>query len=170
MDTVSALSTVCEGNPQVSWGSHSEKVNNAGLCLYRWFVPAGGLPPMVPAPTATMLTWWRHQMVTYPALLALCAGNSSVIGEFPAQRPVTWSFGVFFFIYNWINGWVNNRDADDLRRNRVHYDVTVITKLDYVFGDEMTSLKLADVRSSDIVKVRELVGISYAVSHVYSLK
>ena len=42
------------------------------------------------------LTWWRHQMETFSALLALCAGNSSVTGEFPAQRPVTRSFDVFF--------------------------------------------------------------------------
>ena len=26
----------------------------------------------------------------------LCGGNSPVAGEFPAQRPVTWSFDVFF--------------------------------------------------------------------------
>ena len=42
------------------------------------------------------LTWWRHQMETFSALLALCAGNSPVHGEFPAQRPVTRSFDVFF--------------------------------------------------------------------------
>ena len=41
-------------------------------------------------------TWWRHQMETFSALLAICAGNSSVTGEFPAQRPVTRSFGVLF--------------------------------------------------------------------------
>ena len=41
-------------------------------------------------------TWWRHQMETFSALLALCAGNSPVPGEFPAQRPVTRSFDVFF--------------------------------------------------------------------------
>ena len=35
-------------------------------------------------------------METFSALLAICAGNSSVPGEFPAQRPVTRSFGVFF--------------------------------------------------------------------------
>ena len=35
-------------------------------------------------------------METFPALLALCAGNSPVTGEFPAQRPVTRSFDVFF--------------------------------------------------------------------------
>ena len=41
-------------------------------------------------------SWWRHQMETFSALLTLCAGNSPVTGEFPAQRPVTRSFDVFF--------------------------------------------------------------------------
>ena len=41
-------------------------------------------------------SWWRHQMETFSALLAICAGNSSVPGEFPSQRPVTRSFDVFF--------------------------------------------------------------------------
>ena len=43
--------------------------------------------------------WWRHQMETFSALLAICAGNSPVPGEFPAQRPVTWSFDVFFDLH-----------------------------------------------------------------------
>ena len=29
-------------------------------------------------------------------------------------------------IYVWINGWVNNREAGDLRRYRAHYDVIVM--------------------------------------------
>ena len=41
-------------------------------------------------------TWWRHQMETFSALLAFCAGNSLFTGEFLAQRPVTRSFYVFF--------------------------------------------------------------------------
>ena len=41
-------------------------------------------------------SWWRHQMETFSALLVLCSGNSPVTGEFPAQRPVTRSFDVFF--------------------------------------------------------------------------
>ena len=41
-------------------------------------------------------TWWRHEMETFSALLAICAGNSPDHGEFPAQRPVTRSFDVFF--------------------------------------------------------------------------
>ena len=40
-------------------------------------------------------TWWRHQMETFSALLAICAGNSPVPGEFPTQRPVTRSFDVY---------------------------------------------------------------------------
>ena len=41
-------------------------------------------------------SWWRHQMEAFSALLAFCAGNSPVPGEFPSQRPVTRSFDVFF--------------------------------------------------------------------------
>ena len=32
----------------------------------------------------------------------------------------------FFFICAWIDGWVNNREAGDLRHHRAHYDVTVM--------------------------------------------
>ena len=35
-------------------------------------------------------------METFSALLTLCSGNSPVTGEFPAQRPVTQSFDIFF--------------------------------------------------------------------------
>ena len=41
-------------------------------------------------------SWWRHQMEQFSALLAICAGSSPVPGDFPAQRPVTRSFDVFF--------------------------------------------------------------------------
>ena len=46
--------------------------------------------------SALSCTWWRHQMETFSELLAICAGNSPVPGEFPGQRPVTRSFDVFF--------------------------------------------------------------------------
>ena len=42
------------------------------------------------------ISWWRHQMETFSALLAVCAGNSPVTGEFPSQRSVSRSFDVFF--------------------------------------------------------------------------
>ena len=64
-------------------------------------------------------------METFSALLAICAGNSPVTGEFPAQMPVTRSFGVFLDL-RLNNDWVNNREAGDLRRYRTHYDVTAM--------------------------------------------
>ena len=46
--------------------------------------------------TGPLCAWWRHQMETFSALLAICAGNSPVPGDFPTQRPVTRSFEVYF--------------------------------------------------------------------------
>ena len=54
-------------------------------------MPEGKICPRIDRPS-----WWRHQMETFSAQLAICAGNSPVPGEFPAQRPVTRSFDVFF--------------------------------------------------------------------------
>ena len=82
-----------------------------GTCMrYRW----GGI-----------ITWWRHQMEAVSALLALCAGNSPVTGEFPSQRPVTRSFDVFFD--QRLNKWLSKQSWGWwLRRHRAHHDVTVM--------------------------------------------
>ena len=70
-------------------------------------------------------TWWGHQMETFSVLLAICAGNSPVPVNSPHKRPVTRSFDVSL-ICVWINGWVNNGEAGDVRRYRPHYDVIVM--------------------------------------------
>ena len=72
--------------------------------------------------SSTSSSWWRHQKETFSAL-TFCAGNSPITGEVSAQRPVTRRFDVFC---TWINGWVNNREAGDLRRHRAHYDVILM--------------------------------------------
>ena len=64
-------------------------------------------------------------MESFSALLALCAGNSPVSGEFTAQRPVARSFDVFFDM-PLIKRLSNTREAGDLRRHRTHYDVIVM--------------------------------------------
>ena len=64
-------------------------------------------------------------METFSVLLAICTENSLVTGEFPEQRPVTWSFDVFFDL-RLNNGWVNNREAGDLRRHLAHYEFIVM--------------------------------------------
>ena len=44
-----------------------------------------------------MTTWWRHQIETFSALQAICAGNSLVTGELPTQRASDAElFNVFF--------------------------------------------------------------------------
>ena len=64
--------------------------------------------------------------------------------HFPRYWPFVWGFHrspvnsphkgqwrgalMFSFICAWINGWINNREAVDLRRHRAHYDVIVMRK------------------------------------------
>ena len=52
-------------------------------------------------------SWWRHQRETFSALQAFCAGKSPVTGEFPVQRPVTRSFGAFFYLC--LNKWLSKQ-------------------------------------------------------------
>ena len=73
----------------------------------------------------TLYTWWRHQMETFSALLALCAGNSPVPVNSPHKGQ--WRGALMFtLICAGINDWVNNREAGDLRRHLDHYDVSVM--------------------------------------------
>ena len=85
-------------------------------------------------------------MEAFSALLALCVGNSPVTGEFPAQRPVTRSFD-FFFDLRWINGWVNNHAAGDVRRHRAHYDVNVMQGIVLLQGywEHMVLIRIHDL-------------------------
>ena len=50
---------------------------------------------------------------------------------------------MFSFIWVWINGWVNNHEAGDLRHYRTHYDVTVMSFI-WVWNVVVTSLTAMD--------------------------
>ena len=69
-----------------------------------------------------LVTWWRHQMETFSAFLALCEGNPPV----DSPHKGKWRGALMFFICVWTNGGANNRNAGDLRRHHAHYDVTVM--------------------------------------------
>ena len=58
-------------------------------------------------------------METFSALLAICAVNSPHKGQWRGAL-------MFSLICVWITGWINNREAGDLRRYCSHYDVTVM--------------------------------------------
>ena len=58
------------------------------------------------------VAWWRHQMETFSALLALCAGNSPV--QVTSPHKGQWRGALMFsLVYAWINDWINNREAGD---------------------------------------------------------
>ena len=64
-------------------------------------------------------------MEIYSALLAFNAGNSHSPVNSPQKGQ--WRGALMFsVICAWINAWVNNLEAGDLRRHRAHYDVIVI--------------------------------------------
>ena len=68
--------------------------NHWGLLVEFWYWSMIAIATLLYNPV-WWLSWWRHQMEIFSALLALCAGNSPAIAEFPSQRTVTRSFGVF---------------------------------------------------------------------------
>ena len=64
-------------------------------------------------------------METFSTLLALCAG----IHRWPvnSRHRGQWRGALMFsLICAWINVWINNREAGDLRRHCTHYDVNVM--------------------------------------------
>ena len=68
---------------------------------------------------------WRHQMETFPRYWPFVQG----IRRSPVNSPHKgqWRGALMFSLTcAWINGWVSNHDAADLRRHRAHYDVTVM--------------------------------------------
>ena len=63
---------------------------------------------------------WKHAPCYWPFVRGI--HWSPVYSPHKGQ----WRGALIFFICAWINGWISNREADDLRRHRTHYDVTAM--------------------------------------------
>ena len=72
-----------------------------------------------PGKWAWYTSWWRHQMDTFPRYLPF------VWGIHRSQRPVTRSLFLWSAPEQTV---VNNPDADDVRRHRAHFDITVVSR------------------------------------------
>ena len=97
----SALLALCEGSPLETGEFPSESVSNAESFSMSWDHHAiSQCGPIIYWSDMEYFsnTWWCHQMEGFSMLLALCEGNPPVTGGFPIQRPVTWSFDVFFHL------------------------------------------------------------------------
>ena len=119
-------------------------LNNTARLLWciRWHRECYEIVHMVRVWWKNSIVCWHIQIETFSALLVLCAGNSPVTGEFPTQRP--WR-GALMLSLNcaWINGWVNNREAGDLRGHCAHCDVIVM-------GNTVIALHYSDANASQI--------------------
>ena len=77
--------------------------------------------------------WNNHgdviKMETYSALLALCAGGIHLSPVNSCYEDQWRGALMSYLICAWTNGWVNNRDAGELRSHRPHYDLTIMTLL-----------------------------------------
>ena len=96
-------------------------------------------------------------MKTFSALLAICAVYLRVPVNSPHKGQ--WRGALMFsLICVWINGWVNNREAGDLRRYRAYYDV-IVKILKYIDTGWHNQQSCFTTWSSDIRCIRKQ-GIS----------
>ena len=73
--------------------------------------------------------WWRH--LNFPRYWPFVRGihRSSVNSPHKGQ----WRGALLFSFIAWINGWVNTREAGDLRHHRAHYDVILMSSSTHLF-------------------------------------
>ena len=84
-----------EGTLTVTSGFPSQRGNNVKNVSVSWYHGNKKSSVFMVLLGGKLVTWWRHQMETFSTLLAVCAGNSPVTGEFPSQGTVTRSFDAF---------------------------------------------------------------------------
>ena len=68
---------------------------------------------------------WKHFKRTWPFVRG--------IHRWPVNSPQKgqWRGALMFSLISfWINSWINNGEAGDLKRHRAHYDVTVISEIE----------------------------------------
>ena len=73
-------------------------------------------------------------------------------------------------IYAWTNGWINTRDAGDVRRHHTHYDVTVMVVWRYSLSEQVMHTKLLfDYLNLEISQVLIYIYL-YIYIYIYILK
>ena len=78
---------------------------------------------------------WKH----FPRYCTFVLGIHQSLANSPHKGQWRGAL-IFSLICAWINGWVNNRDAGNLRRHRAHYDVIVMWWMCNYLEDGTTSV------------------------------
>ena len=68
-----------------------------------------------------------------------------------------------------IDGWVNNREAGDLRRNRAQYDVTVMTRVSYHKAVRDVKRNQAELRKTKLANRAASLDNKYILYEVKKL-
>ena len=114
VDSSSFTSVLCV----VIWNIKTSMIENVSW----WSITLTFIPEMR---RVLSVPWWRHQMVTFPRYWPFVRG----IHRSPVNSPHKgqWRGALMFSLISvWINRWVNNREAGDLRRYRAHYHAAVM--------------------------------------------
>ena len=118
------------------------------------------------------IRFYRYRMTSSNGNIFRITGP--LCGEFPGHRgiprsPVNsphkgqWRGALMFsLICAWIDGWVNNGEAGDLRPHRAHYDVTVMIFRSGKHLNFCSGKNKLEIRDSKIVysKVTRLFGVT----------
>ena len=92
---------------------------------------------------------WKHFPRYWPFVLGIYRSPVNSLHKGQWRRAL-----MFSLICVWINGWVNNREAGDLRRYRAHYGVSVMRYYLYksrqflvIYNCSYTSVPVKQLRS-----------------------
>ena len=106
--------------------SLSRPKNHSFYMIYPWLPTWRRKKPIASLAMSSNLSYddtikWKHFPRYWPFVRGIHRSpvNSPHKGEWRGAL-------MYSFISVWINGWVNNREAGDLRRHRAHYDVIVM--------------------------------------------
>ena len=118
----------------------SHKVDNLIVVCHPWWAPTGYaniIAADVLVPNRRQIINNRHMLTQLEFMITSSNGNifrvtGPLCGEFTGHRwiPLTKAndaeLWCFLLICAWTKGWVNNRDAGNLRRHHAHYNATVM--------------------------------------------
>ena len=102
---------------------HPKMYGHCSLCVVYYAVDQ--YQSTVPTISGILHSWWRHQTEIFSRYWPF----ARVIHQTPVNSPHKgqwWGALMFLWSAPCINGWLNNREAGDLRRHRAHYNVIVM--------------------------------------------
>ena len=120
METFSALLAICAGNSPVTGEFPAQMASNAENVLDAWVNNMGATGPIITTHDYDVIQW-KHFPCYWPFVQGI---HWSPVNS---PRKGQWRGALMFsLICTWMKGWVNNREAGDLRCHCAYYDVTVM--------------------------------------------